>query len=193
MDTLLEFDRKLFLLINGHHDRIVDFIMYYGSLKWTWIPFYVWLLYVLSRNYGKKVWWFLPAVFLLIVSSDQISVLIKETVMRLRPCQDPSLKTIVHLVNNKCGGLYGFLSSHAANTMALAIFIHRMLPAGYGDIRKELIAFVLINGYSRIYLGAHYPLDVFCGWILGAALGYIAAGLMRQKLSVPLTVAKGHE
>ena len=193
METLLQLDRELFLFINGHYDRVVDFIMYYVAQKWIWIPFYLWLLYVLSRNYGWKTLWFLPVTALLIAGSDQLSVLFKESFERIRPCHEPLLTGMVHLVKNKCGGMYGFISSHAANTMALAIFLHKMLPKGYGDIRKELIAYVLLNGYSRIYLGAHYPGDVIGGWMAGAILGYIFAKLMQQKLSVPLKVAKGHE
>ena len=88
-EAILEFDKTLFLLINSHHDRIVDFIMYYASYKFTWIPFYIWLLYVLYRNYGKKTLWLLPVVAALIVGSDQISVLIKDAVERLRPCNNP--------------------------------------------------------------------------------------------------------
>lgn len=192
-EKILEFDKSLFLLINGHHDRIVDFIMYYGSLKWTWIPFYIWLLYVLYRNYGKQTLWLLPVVALLIAGSDQVSVFIKDFFERLRPCQNEELKPVVHLVMNKCGGLYGFVSSHAANTMALSVFIHQLLPKGYTDLRKELFAFVMINGYSRIYLGAHYPGDILGGWILGLFLGLLFARLVKTKLQVPLQVAKGHE
>src|SRR6187402_273521 len=123
-DFLLQLDQQIFLFINGHHDTVVDFIMYYASMKWIWIPFYIWLLYVLSRNYGIKALWFLPVIALMIVGSDQLSVFLKDSFERLRPCQDPDLKSLVHLVNNKCGGLYGFVSSHAANTMALAVFLH---------------------------------------------------------------------
>ena len=192
-EWLREIDTRILLAINGAHDPILDFILYWASNKWTWIPFYVWLLYVLYRNYSKKVLWFLPLIVLMIAGSDQLSTLIKNATERLRPCHEPGIYGMVHLVNNACGGQYGFVSSHAANSMALAVFIFLLLPRGYKDLRLELVAFVLINGYSRIYLGAHYPLDIVCGWILGFILGLIFSSLMKYLVKVPDKVATGHE
>ncbi|MBL7924437.1 MAG: phosphatase PAP2 family protein [Bacteroidia bacterium] len=192
-EWLREIDTRLLLAINGANDPVLDFIFYWASSKWVWIPFYAWLLYVLYRNYGKKVLWFLPLIALMVAGSDQLSTLLKNTTERFRPCHEPAIMHLVHLVNNKCGGTFGFVSSHAANTMALATFVLLLLPRGYRDLRLELLAFVLINGYSRMYLGAHYPLDVLCGWLLGFILGLLFSSLMKTMIKVPDNVASGHE
>lgn len=190
---LHQLDRTVFLFINGKHDHIVDFIMYYASEKWIWIPFYVWLLYVLYRNYNKKVLWFLPVIALMITLSDQACNLVKNTVQRPRPCHAAELQGMVHLVYDKCGGAWGFISSHAANSMALTVFVWMMLPKSYTDLRRELIAYVLLIAYSRVYLGAHYPADILGGWMTGAFIGFIAAKLIQRKIDVPVLKAAGHE
>lgn len=192
-DWIKQIDTQVFLAINGAHDTVVDFIMFWVSEKITWIPFYVWLLYVLYRNYGKKTLYFLPFVAGLISASDGISTLLKNTTQRLRPCHEPALKELVHLINNKCGGEFGFVSAHSANTMALAVFLMLVLPAGYKNLRLEVLAFALINGYSRIYMGSHYPLDVLCGWTLGAILAIIFSSVIRFFIKVPSEIPKGHE
>jgi len=188
-----QLDTRLFLFINGTHDPVVDFILFWISQKFTWIPFYAWLLYILYKNYAVKTLYLLPVVAALIASSDQLSTLLKNTTERLRPCHEPALQELVHLVNNKCGGQFGFVSSHAANTMALAVFIILLLPKKYKILQLALSAFVLLNGYSRIYLGAHYPLDVICGWILGFILAVILSSLVRQTIKFKPENGNNHE
>ena len=112
-------------------------------------------------------------------TTDQLSTLLKNTTLRFRPCHEPALQDLIHLVNNACGGKYGFVSSHAANTMELAVFIGLVLPSKYKNLRIALLVFVLINGYSRMYLGAHYPLDILCGWILGFIIALLFSSLMK--------------
>lgn len=190
---LHELDTKLELAINGAHDPLLDFVFFWASNKWTWIPFYVWILFILYRNYGKKVIYFLPMIAGMTVASDQLSTLLKNTTLRFRPCHEPMLKDLIHLVNDACGGKYGFVSSHAANTMALAVFICLVLPSGYKYLRLELIAFVLINAYSRMYLGAHYPLDILCGWVLGFILALLFSSLMKNIIQTPKKIPVEHE
>ena len=190
---LNELDTQALLAINGAHDPVLDFIFYWAAYKFTWIPFYIWILYVIYRNYGKQTWKFLPVIAAMITMSDQLSTLLKNTTERFRPCHEPAIQHLVHLVNGECGGSFGFVSSHAANSTALAVFVMMLLPKGYIALRAEMIAFVLINIYSRIYLGAHYPLDILCGAFLGFVIGLVCSTFMRNFVTIPKQVAAAHE
>ena len=172
LESLIQADRNIFQAINTAHDPIVDFVMYWASDKWVWIPFYIWILYNIIKTFGKRTFIIILLIAVMITISDQVSVLIKDTFQRLRPCHDIYFKDVIHLVNG-CGGLYGFVSSHASNTMTLTIFITGILPAAEKWLKIEIFAFALLVSYSRIYLGAHFPGDILGGWILGALIGSI--------------------
>jgi undecaprenyl-diphosphatase len=179
LETIHKIDTALLLLINGAHNTFLDVIMFRISDKLMWTPFYAWLLFILYKKYGGKILWILLAVVVLITSSDQLSVMAKNYFQELRPCHEPSLASVIHLVNNSCGGMYGYVSSHAANSMGLAVFVYLLLP-GYNKIISYALAFyVLLTGYSRIYLAAHYPFDVLRGWLLGLLLGIIIGKLLQ--------------
>ncbi len=183
--ALKNVDQQLFLLINGAHNYLLDFVMWWVSNMLIWTPLYIWLIYLLARSYGKKIWWILLTVALLILSSDRLSVFLKNTVQRLRPSHEPALLGMVHSVNNYMGGTYGFVSSHAANTMALAVFLWLLLPDRARVARMVLIPYVIFTGYSRIYLGVHYPLDILGGWMVGILTACIAVKVLQYKI-VPL-------
>ena len=168
------FDTKLFLIINRHHSYIIDPVMYWASDKFFWLQFYALLIYLLFWAFGKDCLKALVAISLLIITSDQIaSDLIKNTVKRLRPSHETLLIPYVHLSKAGPGGLYGFISSHAANSAALSVFLIMLISMRYRLLRYILPFWTLLVSYSRIYNGVHYPFDVLTGLYFGALLGLL--------------------
>ena len=180
--SVFEADYQLFSLINGLHSGPIDSFMETISSRVTAIPMYVLIALFLYKKYRNQFWWILGAVILLILISDQVSVAVKFTVERLRPCHDNLLSNTIHLVNNKCGGQFGFYSSHASNTAALSIFLMQFTQNKI--VYAILIAWVFLVGYSRIYLGAHFPGDVLTGWIAGGFFGWAVAIIALKYLPI---------
>jgi len=186
---LIEFieniDLQLFFAINGFHNPFLDFIMVAASNAFWWIPLFIYLFYALFKAYpGKAFLWVVLAIIVSITLTDQLSVnAFKEVVKRYRPCHNLDILDRVHLLKEYCGGLYGFVSSHAANYAGLAVLFTGLLRFQYPKIYILFFLWAFIIGYSRIYIGVHYPADVVGGWILGSILGFIVYRLV----SIPLS------
>ncbi|MCR5645269.1 MAG: phosphatase PAP2 family protein [Bacteroidales bacterium] len=176
-------DSQLFLFLNGLHTEWLDTVMVAITEMWLWIPLYILLLYMVFKQYGKRGWWILLAVAVLILCSDQLSAHVcKPLFHRLRPCFNPDLEGLVHLPKGLPGGRYGFVSSHAANTFAVATFLTAVLRKSYRSIGWWLFAWALVSSYSRIYIGVHYPGDILAGAVLGVLIGLIIAMIVRRLL-----------
>jgi len=175
LQNILEIDKEVFLFLNGIHNDFWDTIMLMVTRKETWIPFFAIILYYIIKNYRIKA---LPiAVFLAlsILLSDQVSVLLKESIQRFRPVYDPVIESMVHNVLRK-GSYYGFVSSHAANGFAIFIFTSRIFQNK--SYRLLILFWAVLFSYSRIYSGVHYPLDILGGAALGWGIGEICYKLL---------------
>ncbi len=178
MNELLQLDEWIFRLINGDgHLAILDVIMPYWRSKYIWIPLYLFILVFVLINFPKQAWiwisFFLATVSFADISSSRI---IKESVQRYRPCNDQDLKEDVKLLI-RCGSGYSFTSSHATNHFAVALFLILTLGKRFRWIRIPLILWAASIAYGQVYVGVHYPGDVFAGAILGGVIGFTGAFL----------------
>lgn len=179
--SLMETDQTVFLYLNGLYTSFGDYFMSSFSGKVIWAPMYASVLYVLLKNADWKVALYcLIAIVLTITFADQAcATFIRPAVARLRPCSpDNPISELVHLVNGKRSGSFSFSSCHAANSFGLAFMLMYLFR------NRWLTAFILIwaviNSYSRIYLGVHYPTDLLAGAIVGATGATLMYLLLRK-------------
>lgn len=168
------------------HNGFLDAVIPYFRNQWTWAPLYLFLLVFTLQNFKRTgiIWClFFLGTFAI---SDQLSAhVLKEIFVRIRPCNDPNLAGIVHNIV-PCGSGYSFPSSHAANHFSLAAFMSLTLEK-YGKWISWLSFFwAALVAYSQVYVGVHFPFDVFCGGLLGIAVGIFTAKIFRSKFELNL-------
>jgi undecaprenyl-diphosphatase len=163
-------DQQLFLFLNAANSPFWDNVMSFLSMRVVWAPLYLAILIYLGIKYKRKFWIIILFIILAVVLADRTSAIIKNAVDRPRPCHESSIQGLVHMVNGMCGGMYGFVSSHAANSFNVALLSLMFIKRRWFSV--SILIWASAVSYSRIYLGVHYPGDVLCGAILGALIGW---------------------
>ncbi len=172
LDFLITLDKQWLLYLNSMHTPYFDAFFYIFTQTATWIPFYVLLAFAFLKHQGPKGLISIIFIVLVITLCDQIaSTFFKDFFERFRPTHEPVIKDMVHTVMGKRGKAFGFISSHAANTFGLALFTSLVFRNRL--FTTSVISWALINSYSRIYLGVHYPGDIIVGALVGIIVGVL--------------------
>lgn len=172
MEYLKELDQQLFLWLNAWHTHWLDPVMSLITGRLTWLPLYIGIVAWIFFRQRKTGIWTILAIALAVTLADQVtSGVMKPLFERLRPCHDPTISALVHVVGG-CGGRFGFASSHAANTFALATLISLLHP-GRRAVAVVLLTWAAVVSYSRIYVGVHYPGDIVTGALIGSLIAYL--------------------
>lgn len=171
-------DADALLAVNGLHDMFQDAFWWMVTAKWSSLLLVLALAWILLHQNRRHALLVLAMLVLSILVADQVSSgLIKHLVERLRPTHDPSLESMVHVINGYRGGLYGFVSSHAANSFAVATLLALLMR--HRVVTLSMFTWALLQCYSRVYLGVHYPGDILGGIIVGVLAGWLVWQLMR--------------
>jgi membrane-associated phospholipid phosphatase len=172
-------DRKLFFVVNKQWaNPFFDKVLPYMRESNIWIPLYLFFVVFVLVNYGKSGWWWILGAVCTAALSDMVSSsLVKENIIRLRPCRNPEIAHQLRILVNYCPGSSSFTSSHATNHFAFAMFVVATLKQYTTPWLRLLFVWAAVICYAQVYVGVHYPLDVACGALLGCGLGAVTARL----------------
>jgi len=175
MEELIQLDQKIFLYLNNLGSPTWDGFWMFITGKWNAIPLYVFLVYLLYKKTGIKTTLITAVVIaVMILFTDQLANLFKKTLfLRPRPCYEEVVYGAMRLVKSTCGGKYGYFSAHAASSMALAVFLGKVFKPHFKYLGSLLLVWAVFVGYSRIYIGVHYPGDVLTGMFFGVLIALL--------------------
>lgn len=169
-----DMDMQVLSLFNGSDNIMLDQMVQILTSGLTWIPLYVMLFFVVMRNnetMGQIALVVGSAIFCVLFADGLVDGIIKQLAERWRPSNDPTFKYMVKVVDDIRLKGYSFCSAHAANTMSLAVFFSLLIRSKMLTI--TLVIWSLINCWTRLYLGVHYPSDILCGMIIGIIVGIL--------------------
>lgn len=182
----MQLDYFLFSKINGQwHNSFFDWFIPFIRESYLWLPFYFFLILFTIINFKIKGWyWFLFFLLNVILSDSISSRLIKNYFVRPRPCRDPALAETVRFLVSYCPVSSSFTSSHAVNHFAAAMFIFTTFKKAVSPNWAWLFLWAFFISYAQVYVGVHFPLDIFCGAIVGLILGYIPAKIFNDRIGL---------
>lgn len=183
-DFLTQLDQNLFFAINhGLSNDFFDWIMPVIRNRYFWVPIYVFMIIFFIRNFGKtglKILFFMVLTFA--ISDFSVSSIIKPSIKRLRPCNDPEINAVV-TARIACGSGYSMPSSHASNHFSLSLYLILVFYKRWKWILPLALLWAVSIGFAQIYVGVHYPFDILVGAVLGCIIACITAALFKITLS----------
>jgi len=193
IDQLINLDIKLFLYLNGLGTEMWDGFWNFITYRFTWIPIYLLLLYLIYRISGwKGLFYYIIAISILILIVDQTTYYwFKAVFQRPRPSHEDSGISDIIRITGEPGGHYGFISAHASNTFAIAVFLGYQLKQVFRYSAILLTVWAVFISYSRIYVGVHYPADLICGALWGTFVAFFLLWIINKtKLNKKLDLYK---
>lgn len=171
LEKIIALDKKLLVFLNGLGSSTYDNLWLIITKQAYWMPFFLFLAYLLYKKIGiKKLGIVILFIALILFCCNTSVEFFKSTFQRLRPCNDPEIKDIIRIVHQSDS--YSFFSGHASNSMATMMFLFFILKKYY-KYAFLIFLYPLIFAYSRIYLGVHFPTDILTGYVFGAIFGYV--------------------
>lgn len=178
VDEILSYDVRFFVFLNGLGSETYDGLWLLITKQTNWIPLFLVLLYLIFKKLGtRQTLYLLLFVAVLVTFTDQVTNLFKNGFQRLRPCNNPEINDVIRIV--KSSKSFSFFSGHAASSMAVTSFLYLILKRYY-KYSYLLFIWPLVFAYSRIYLGLHYPLDIFSGYIFGLFSGFMMSAIYQR-------------
>lgn len=192
MEEIIHFDKQLLLMLNGSDSAFLDYVVMALTTATNWIPLYLGLFYVVvmanHKNIREVVYILAAAGLCYLLAGAVDDGIVKPLVARWRPTHDPEIGHLVDVVNGYRGGNYGFFSAHASNTFSLALFFSLLMRQRLLTI--FLVGWSLINCWTRLYLGVHYPGDITVGLLWGATVGYCVYRFFYCRVTSPATYSR---
>lgn len=171
LDKIVEYDKELLIYLNGFGTQAWDAFWVFITNQFNWIPLFLLLFYFIFRTYGWKKGLVLVLVAAALVTfSDQFVNFIKYYFERLRPNNDPSINEFIRILKRPKS--FSFISGHSTTSFAATTFIILTLRKYY-KYTFLLLIWPILFAYSRIYLGVHFPMDIFMGMLVGILIGLI--------------------
>ena len=167
-------DKYILYWFNGSNSLFEDGLVSLLTSGMTWIPLYIALFYLVMKNNDTmgQIMLIVGSIILCIILTGGIDdIFIKPWIGRVRPCNDPDINAHLNLITGQVESGFTFFSAHAANTMSLAVFLCLLIKDSIFKI--VMIGWSLLNGWSRLYLGVHFPRDVLFGFLYGAVIGIL--------------------
>ena len=176
MNQLLTYDQHLFKLINNQWSNpFFDWLMPWLRNSIMWDPLYLFLVLFITFNFKKNGWWWVVFAAGTVILTDFVSSkIIKENIIRLRPCNDPDIAAWIHVLVGYRPQNSSFTSSHAANHFGMAMFIFYTLRTHFKKWPALFFIWAFSISFAQVYVGVHYPLDIICGGLIGILIGYLS-------------------